>query len=537
MSQAEHIPEELANLFDAYLAEELTSAQFRQLEDRLRDDAEARRFFTLYCKMHTDIHVELRARRAGQRAMAALAEETAGRQTEPEIHALPATGGTWRNWKSMSAVAVLLVAVCLTWWTAQWAGTSEMSAELAWLANAQDCRWADEAGPAGGLNKGRILRLVHGLAELRFRSGAAVVLEGPAALELMSANSAKLLAGKLSARVSGGARGFQVFTPQGRVVDLGTEFGISVANDGSADVIVFSGKVEAFASGDRMATSLTENRAARIASNGVLLDPRGSEAMKGNFARRIRPPLAVVPRTLLLDFARPVDGTLRDAAGAGTGLQERLPGTGDSLLPSDVNLRLDAAARMLAITTTLSDINTQYHLGDGEYLGVKLSRLGFTGKENFEVTAVIPNIPSLAQVGQFGLYAGSRSDRNIRGGLISSRLPEQYKQFLVNNNGGRDSDALYVGVFPTGSDTRLTLQRVDGKYRMAVESLSSGASTTLSIRHPEFLDGEPDLNVGIFAANVGSEQRRTIILKEFRVTVWTQCESGERVESASRPAP
>ena len=49
-------------------------------------------------------------------------------------------------------------------------------------------------------------------------------------------------------------------------------------------------------------------------------------------------------------------------------------------------------------------------MSTGEYLGVRLADLGFTGTEDFEISATIPNIPGLKVVGQFGLYAGSRSD-------------------------------------------------------------------------------------------------------------------------------
>ena len=65
-----------------------------------------------------------------------------------------------------------------------------------------------------------------------------------------------------------------VLAPQGRVVDLGTEFGLLVSPDGSADVIVFKGQVEAYDQANR-ATALSESRTARIISNGVETDPAG----------------------------------------------------------------------------------------------------------------------------------------------------------------------------------------------------------------------------------------------------------------------
>ena len=97
-------------------------------------------------------------------------------------------------------------------------------------------------------------------------------------------------------------------------------------------------------------------------------------------------------------------------------MTHRLPGTGRLLEPNDTNLLLAPGGERLRLTTTNSDVNTQYLLDRGEYLGVRLSDVGFTGREDFEVSVSIPDIPSLRQLGQFGLYAGTRSDQNIRGG-------------------------------------------------------------------------------------------------------------------------
>src|SRR5207253_641779 len=153
-----------------------------------------------------------------------------------------------------------------------------------------------------------------------------------------------------------------------------------------------------------------------------------------------------------------------------------------------LRLRPDRCA--LELITTRSDINTQDRMSTGEYLGVRLSDLGFTGTEDFEISATIPNIPGLKVVGQFGLYAGSRSDRNIRGGLISWPQPDTYRLFLVNNSGGRDSDLYEVGLMTTGDDLRLTLRRLGGRFSMVVENLTRRSSGTLAIAHPDFLDGE-----------------------------------------------
>jgi hypothetical protein len=233
------------------------------------------------------------------------------------------------------------------------------------------------------------------------------------------------------------------------------------------------------------------------------------------------------PRTLSLDFTHPIEGTLLDIEGRGIGLTHRLPGTGSGLDKQDRTLRLRPDRRALELTTTRSDLNTQERLSTGEYLGVRLAELGFTGSEDFEISATIPDIPGLKEVGQFGLYAGSRSDANIRGGLISRAwLPgassvDSFRLFLVKNSKGIDTDIYEVGLMTTGDDLRLILRRVRGRYSLVVDNLTRKSSSTLEIPHPAFLDPEKDLHVGLFGANTQSDLRRTLTIREVKITVWT----------------
>ncbi len=267
--------------------------------------------------------------------------------------------------------------------------------------------------------------------------------------------------------------------------------------------------------------TIHQNQAARLDGSTVNPTPPDRGEGAARYVRAIEPLPVRVPRTLRLDFARPLPGTLRDAQGRGIGLTHRLPGTGHDLPSSDPNLLLRLDRRALELTTTRSDINTQDQMATGEYLGVRLSDLGFTGTEDFEIRVTIPNIPGLQVVGQFGLYAGTRSDRNIRGGLISWPSPDTYRLYLVNNFGGRDSDLYEVGLMTTGDDLRLILRRLGGQYSMVVDNLTRNSSSTLAIAHPNFLDTETDLYLGLFGANTQSDDRKTLTIREFSVTVWT----------------
>src|SRR5262249_13525234 len=62
-------PEPLQDLIDDYLDGLLDEARTRALEERLCADADARRNFVRYSRLHTDLHLEVRARRAGAQAL------------------------------------------------------------------------------------------------------------------------------------------------------------------------------------------------------------------------------------------------------------------------------------------------------------------------------------------------------------------------------------------------------------------------------------------------------------------------------------
>jgi hypothetical protein len=367
---------------------------------------------------------------------------------------------------------------------------------------------------------GKVLRLERGLAEVEFDRGARVILKGPAALELLSDNEARLLSGSMTAKVPVPAHGFTVHSPQGKVVDLGTEFGVSVDSPETTSVRVFSGALTAAAGNGQAPVPLIKNQEALIDRLAVSLQPPGAEKL-GKFIRSIDPPPVILPRTLKLDFSRSIASTLLDVEGRGIGLTHRLPGTGQALALRDPNLRLNPEARALELTTTRSDLNKQAGVAVGEYFGLRLSALGFTGPEDFIISVEMPDIPGLERVGQFGLYLGASGSRAIRGGVLRQK-DGSYSLFLVNNVNGIDQDVHEVGLTNTGDHLRFTLQRDRGRYSLLAENLTRQSSSRLAIAHPAFLDPERDLYVGIFGANTQSNVRKTLKIKELGVTVFTE---------------
>lgn len=496
------IPEDLKTRIDEYLDGTLDADGLRTLDAQLRQSDAARDYFVRYASLHVDLFLDARTHRATDRALAAISP-TARNSRRLAVRAFAIAAG-------------ILVATCVGWWLGVHRHPTPAPDAVAWLVNAQDCQWADGQSPDDGLRPGTVLHVDRGLAEIRFRKGTHVVLNGPARLELLSDNSARLHRGRVTARVPEPAIGFELLSPQGKVIDLGTEFGVSVGDDGVTDVHVFEGQVETVAAGGPK-LYLSSPQAVRL-NNGQVEPPVVGIAKDERFVRAIRPAPVIRPHAHTLDFRAPMPGTLLDRDGRGTGLPVRLPGTGADLPDRDPNLRLNPD-RGLELTTTNSDINRQVGLGTGEYFGLRLADLGFTGREDFEVAADFTDIPALRRVGQFGVYVGTRSDRNIRGGLISKDGGE-YRQNLVNNDGGNDTDSVFVGLSSTGDDTRVILKRTAGKYALTVENRTRGSTVTLTTRHPAFLDAEPALQVGVFGANTQSNESKTLAVRRLTLTVW-----------------
>ena len=132
------------------------------------------------------------------------------------------------------------------------------------------------------------LQLDSGLLELRFTSGATVILEGPADFEVASALRCVLHRGTVVARVPEQARGFTVEGPRGRLVDLGTEFGVRVGNSGDTEVHVLKGRVEAFPTNQQKAIELTENQALRLTSRPICRCRRTRRLLSRTCRRALR---------------------------------------------------------------------------------------------------------------------------------------------------------------------------------------------------------------------------------------------------------
>jgi hypothetical protein len=157
-----------------------------------------------------------------------------------------------------AAVLLLIGTLCLGALAAVVVTTSVMRAPVvaapttpapfvAKLTATHQVKWADEAtAPMVDqlLTEGQVVETLAGWAEISFKSGARLVVEGPAKLQIEKVNSARLIQGKVATDETARKAGFTLDTPAGRVIDLGAEFGVAVDANRTMEVDVFAGTAE-----------------------------------------------------------------------------------------------------------------------------------------------------------------------------------------------------------------------------------------------------------------------------------------------------
>ncbi len=140
------------------------------------------------------------------------------------------------------------------------------------------------------LRQGQTIRLKDGLAEVRFHNGAQVVLEGPVEFQVQTDQQGRLSIGRLVARCeTDTAKGFVIETPNARVEDLGTEFGVAVRPGGSTVVAVLQGLVRVGGNepGGQLAdVTVSEGQAVAVRSDHGQVD-RLANDVEGQFVRSL----------------------------------------------------------------------------------------------------------------------------------------------------------------------------------------------------------------------------------------------------------
>jgi len=179
------------------------------------------------------------------------------------------THGRWSR-RVMAAAAVLVLG------PAGWFMTTRANRAVATVDRVETVSGSPGSKYQKGskFKTGEHLRFDAGLVELEVGKRGRMIVEGPADLEFTGPEKARLHRGRVVMRVTPAGHGYRMETPRGAVVDLGTEFGVSVADDGKVETHVLEGEVEAYPDGGGKVL-LKRDDALRFANGGERIPADG----------------------------------------------------------------------------------------------------------------------------------------------------------------------------------------------------------------------------------------------------------------------
>jgi ferric-dicitrate binding protein FerR (iron transport regulator) len=218
-SQGSPLASLLSKLVDGRITEEETT----RLEEILRQNPAARAHYRQYVATHFDLNEIL-----------------------PQIE-IPQTPRWFRRSSVLlpiaASIALIAGAAFFALRSAPPVSAAAHGPVLAVTKASKDVRWSLKKSPKVGINlsAGRV-ELTAGTLALTMRGGQVVTLAAPSDFELIDETEVFLHRGIASLRIIGESGPFGIRMPRGKVLDLGTEFAVNVAPDGTADVWVFEGK-------------------------------------------------------------------------------------------------------------------------------------------------------------------------------------------------------------------------------------------------------------------------------------------------------
>lgn len=270
-------------LIDAFLQGTISDQQQAELERLLASDSEQRQLYIDYMQVHNGLTTWANETTEPATWIPQPASETQPSQRKSPRFLLMLVS-------SLVAATLLLSLAYYAGWNTR-ADSSSAIAELsidqpadetsqpqtdhiALLTQSVGVEWDTNRNlqAGAGLSAGW-LKLKQGTIQVELISGASILIEGPAAVKLISPLKAFCQFGKVRASVPEQAHGFTMETSRLNVVDLGTEFTLSLDQSGSGQVQVIDGKVELHSTDSQLTPA---NVQSLTTGEGVQFNQRGT---------------------------------------------------------------------------------------------------------------------------------------------------------------------------------------------------------------------------------------------------------------------
>lgn len=259
-------------------------------------------------------------------------------------------------------------------------------------------RWSDETAT---LATGDMLldrqkgsrHLESGFVKIEFENGTQCLLEGPLAFSVKGRKHLILNYGRLCTRVPSGLSGFRVSTPYRDILDLGTEFGLDVARNGSAVVQMYEGRAALVAPDTPLQqtdTQITQDQACLIDTRGKITQ---TDMLPNSLVRQFSSSTAFVWR------GEPID--LADIVGGGDGFGSGNPGWGIDILDGAQLTTMKVLSPPQSHPTEFQTVPDNPYIDsvlipNGQYGPVRISSRGH----------LAPDVPHTSGSRYLGIYFG-----------------------------------------------------------------------------------------------------------------------------------
>ncbi len=217
-----------------YFDEQLSDEELRELQAALLIEPELCEEFVAAAEIHGRLQEEL---------------------AKGNVVSFPKVNRKWLP--AITGIAAALALLAAGWWlTGSNFGSptagDRIELAVARVIHEEDGRWGLERNRIAEIGEWLMPGTYHlekGKVILALDVGGTARIEGPSVFEIIDDNRIRLESGDLQARFEESGQGFTVLTPEGEIVDLGTEFRIEVGN-GESTVQVVKGRVRATAGTD-----------------------------------------------------------------------------------------------------------------------------------------------------------------------------------------------------------------------------------------------------------------------------------------------
>lgn len=262
MSKINRVQELMALVEDG----EATENKILELTALLREDPTLLEATRKQSAVHAQLSVVLEDEFSTERCMKNIMHAVKESDTDYFVQGVN-TRLNYRRWlPRMAAVAavILISLVAAFYFTNQGAGESIMAT----VTRVESIHWSGDSIREGAqLAKGQSVKIDNGMLEIDLAGRGRLIVEGPAHLDFPEEGHAILHQGRIVMRATEKGRGYKIETPQGNIIDLGTEFGVSVGADGLVKTHVIEGSVEAIPNHGKRVT-LVRNDAMKMGPDG-----------------------------------------------------------------------------------------------------------------------------------------------------------------------------------------------------------------------------------------------------------------------------